>query len=66
MAETQLRYVIDQAGNLTSVLVPIDWWRKIKAELEVAYLVRGETMEKHLLAAIRQPEPQPPFPGINA
>jgi hypothetical protein len=59
MADLELKYVIDQDGNLTSVLIPIAQWRKIKAELETAYSLHGETMEKHLLAVIHQPEPQP-------
>jgi hypothetical protein len=59
MADLELRYAIDQDDNLTSVLIPIAQWRKIKAEAETAYLLHGETMEKHLLAVIHQPEPQP-------
>jgi len=59
MTDLELRYVIDQDDNLTSVLIPIAQWRKIKAEAETAYLLHGETMEKHLLAVIHQPEPQP-------
>lgn len=59
MADLELGYVIDQGGNLTSVLIPIAQWRKIKVELETAYLLHGETLDRHLLEVIRQPEPQP-------
>lgn len=57
MTEVQVHYVIDQDGNLTGVLIPIEQWRKIKAELEAAYLASRETMAKPLLDLIRQPEP---------
>jgi hypothetical protein len=59
MEDLELRYAIDQDNNLTNGLIPIAQWRKIKAEAETAYLLHGETMEKHLLAVIHQPEPQP-------
>ena len=54
MTEIQIQYVADPHGNLTNVLVPIDLWREIEAELETAYLLRSNPMKKRLLEAIQR------------
>lgn len=54
MSETQIQYVANAEGQLTSVLVPIDLWREIESELETAYLLRSETMKNRLLEAIHR------------
>lgn len=54
MSETQIQYVANADGQLTSVLVPIDLWREIESELETAYLLRSETMKNRLLEAIHR------------
>ena len=54
MSETQIQYVANAEGQLTSVLVPIDLWREIESELETAYLLRSENMKKRLLEAIHR------------
>lgn len=54
MIEAQIQYVADPNGNLTSVLIPIELWREMEAELETAYLLRSPTMKKRLLAAIHR------------
>ncbi|MEZ4726538.1 MAG: hypothetical protein R3E79_05335 [Caldilineaceae bacterium] len=54
MTEAEIQYVADAEGKLRSVLVPIDLWRGIEAELETAYLLRSEKMKTRLLEAIRR------------
>ena len=54
MIEAQIQYVADPNGNLTSVLIPIELWREMEAELETAYLLRSPTMKKRLLEAIHR------------
>lgn len=54
MSETQIQYVSNAEGQLTSVLVPIDLWREIESEFETAYLLRSETMKNRLLEAIHR------------
>ena len=61
MIEIQIQYVADADGNLTNVLVPIELWREIEAELETAYLLHSETVKKHLLETIHRPKSQRPF-----
>jgi hypothetical protein len=58
MSETQIQYVADPNGNLTSVLIPIELWREIEVELEMAYLSRDGNMKKHLLESIQREKPQ--------
>ena len=47
----QLQYVSDEQGNAVGVIVPIELWREIEAELETAYLLKSATMKKRLLEA---------------
>jgi len=54
MTEAEIQYVADAEGKLRSVLVPIDLWRDIEAELETAHLLRSEKMKTRLLEAIRR------------
>ncbi|MEZ4862654.1 MAG: DUF2281 domain-containing protein [Caldilineaceae bacterium] len=61
MHEIQIQYVADSNGNLTSVLVPIELWREIEAELDAAYLLHNESIKKRLLEAIQNQKPQRPF-----
>jgi hypothetical protein len=63
MAEIQIQYVADSDGNLTNVLVPIQLWREIEAELETDYLQYSETVKKRLLEAIQR---QNGIPGEEA
>jgi hypothetical protein len=61
MHETQIQYVADPNGNLTSVLVPIALWREIEAELEAAFVQHNGKQEKRLSEVIQQEKPQRPF-----
>jgi PHD/YefM family antitoxin component YafN of YafNO toxin-antitoxin module len=46
-----IQFVLDENGNTTSVIVPIDLWREIESERETAYLLKSLAMRKRLLEA---------------
>ena len=54
MSETQIQYVANAEGQLTSVLVSIDLWREIESELGTAYLLPSATMKNRLREAIHR------------
>ena len=51
MTQASLQFVLDENGQTTSVIVPIDLWREIESERETAYLLKSKTMKKRLLEA---------------
>lgn len=51
MAHVSLQFITNENGNTTSVVVPIERWREIEAELETAYLLKSKAMKKRLLEA---------------
>ncbi len=51
MIETQVQYISDEKGNVQGVIVSIELWREILSERETAYLLKSETMKRHLLQA---------------
>ncbi len=56
MSKSAIRYIADENGNLTDVVVPIDLWREIESERETTYLLKSETMKQHLLEAKKRQE----------
>jgi len=56
MAVTGIQYILDENGNTTGVIVPIELWRAIEAESETTYLLKGEAMRERLLAAKERTE----------
>ncbi len=46
-----VQYISNNEGKVTGVIVPIDIWEEISAELETAYLLRSAPMKKRLLDA---------------
>lgn len=48
---TDIQYISDESGNPTAVIVPIELWREIESEKEIAYLLKSETMKRRLLEA---------------
>lgn len=46
-----LQYIQDAEGKTVSVIVPIDLWREIEAEREMAHLLKSESMRNRLLEA---------------
>jgi PHD/YefM family antitoxin component YafN of YafNO toxin-antitoxin module len=49
--EAEIQIVLNEAGEPTGVLVPIELWREIASERETAHLLNSETMRSRLLAA---------------
>ena len=49
MPETSIKYISDEKGKTTGVIVPISLWKEIISEKETAYLLKSETMKKRLL-----------------
>jgi hypothetical protein len=47
----EVQYVMDEEGQVVSVIVPIGLWREIASERETADLLKSETMKTRLLAA---------------
>lgn len=46
-----VQYISDSDGKVTGVIVPIDIWEEISAELETAYLLHSLPMKNRLLDA---------------
>ena len=51
MTAGSIQYILDENGNTTGVIVPIEIWREIESEKETAYLLKSETMKRRLLEA---------------
>lgn len=51
-----VRYVSDEQGNVTAVLVPIDVWKSISAEIETRHLLSSEKMRRRLEEAMASTE----------
>ncbi|HSS22701.1 MAG TPA: hypothetical protein VLL54_21695 [Pyrinomonadaceae bacterium] len=47
----EIKYISDESGNPTAVIVPIELWREIESEKETAYLLKSENMQRRLLEA---------------
>lgn len=56
MSKSAIRYIADENGNLTDVVVPIELWREIESERETTYLLKSETMKQRLLEAKKRQE----------
>lgn len=56
MALPKIQYIIDQQGEQTGVIVPIEVWNKIISERETEYLLSSPTMKKRLIDAIDRNE----------
>lgn len=48
---TDIEYVSNSAGKITSVLVPFDIWEEISSEIESRYFLDNPIMKKRLLQA---------------
>ncbi|MGE3799774.1 MAG: prevent-host-death protein [Candidatus Kapaibacterium sp.] len=51
MSTEEVRYLADDTGNITDVVVPMALWKEIIAELETSHLLESEVMKKRLLEA---------------
>jgi len=51
MSKTAIRYISNEKGSLTDVIVPVKLWREIESEKETAYLLKSGTMKQRLVKA---------------
>jgi PHD/YefM family antitoxin component YafN of YafNO toxin-antitoxin module len=54
MSKIAIRYISNEKGDLTDVIVPLELWREIESERETAYLLKTEAMKQRLLKAKRR------------
>ena len=59
MSQTNIQYVVDENGQNTAVIVPIELWEDIMSESETAHLLKSKTMKKRLLEAMHRKEAIP-------
>jgi PHD/YefM family antitoxin component YafN of YafNO toxin-antitoxin module len=57
--------VLDEQGNTTAVIVPIELWRELQSERETAYLLKSKAMKQRLIEAKNRQEGIP-FEAIRA
>jgi hypothetical protein len=60
-----IQYVLDEQGNTTAVIVPIELWRELQSERETAYLLKSNTMKQRLIEAKNRQEGIP-FEAVRA
>ena len=51
-----IQYISDEQNNITGVIVPIDLWKEIESEKEIAYLLKSAAMKKRLVNAKNRTE----------
>jgi hypothetical protein len=56
MANSEIQFVLDENGQATGVIVPIQLWREIESERETAYLLKSSPMRRRLLEAMERKE----------
>ncbi len=56
MTQTNIQYVVNESGQNTAVIVPIDLWEDIISESETSYLLKSKPMKKRLLEAMHRKE----------
>jgi PHD/YefM family antitoxin component YafN of YafNO toxin-antitoxin module len=59
MSKIPIRYISNEKGDLTDVIVPLELWREIESERETAYLLKTEVMKERLLKAKKRREGVP-------
>jgi hypothetical protein len=53
---SEIRYITDEAGHKTEVILPIELWKEIESERETAYLLKSRSMEKRLTESMNRKE----------
>ncbi len=56
MGQANIKYISDENGKATGVIVPIKLWQEIISERETAYLLKSEIMKKRLMDAKNRQE----------
>jgi predicted RNA polymerase sigma factor len=60
-----IQYILDEQGNTTAVIVPIELWRELQSERETAYLLKSSAMKQRLIEAKNRQEGIP-FEAVRA
>ena len=60
-----IQYVLDEQGNTTAVIVPIELWWELQSERETAYLLKSNAMKQRLIEAKNRQEGIP-FEAVRA
>jgi predicted RNA polymerase sigma factor len=60
-----IQYILDEQGNTTAVIVPIELWRELQSERETAYLLKSNAMKQRLIEAKNRQEGIP-FEAVRA
>ena len=60
-----IQNVLDEQGNTTAVIVPIELWRELQSERETAYLLKSKAMKQRLIEANNRQEGIP-FEAVRA
>ncbi len=56
MSQTNIQYIVDEKGQNTAVIIPIELWDEIMSESETSYLLKSKTMRKRLREAMQRKE----------
>ena len=56
MDNSQVQYISDDQGAVTGVILPIQLWQDILAELETQHLLKSNIMRNRLLEAKQRTE----------
>lgn len=51
MEEADIKYISDENGNRTAVMIPIELCHEMRSEKETEYLLQNEAMKQRLLGA---------------
>jgi PHD/YefM family antitoxin component YafN of YafNO toxin-antitoxin module len=54
MNQTNIQYIVDENGQNTAVIIPIELWDEIMSESETSYLLKSKTMRKRLREAMQR------------
>ena len=56
MKQPNVQYISNDTGEITAVVVPIEYWREIASEQETQYLLGSPAMKKRLMEARNREE----------
>jgi PHD/YefM family antitoxin component YafN of YafNO toxin-antitoxin module len=54
--ETAFQYITDSKGDISSIVLPIEFWRRINCDDETEYLLQSEENKNRLMEALNRKE----------
>ena len=45
--------ILDENGQITGVIVPIELWREMRSDVETTYLLKSEVMKQRLILDVQ-------------